>query len=258
MPVFDFSAVSPDPHLYWQITKCSFCQSPMTELASEYDGVSGYDHWAISFFYCSKCGWRIVQKIEDTFDSYSDDSLLYIASSCLANLDLNDVQTPIQEIKRYLCAKYSDRYNVHPRLFEEVVASVFRGSGYTATVTNYSGDDGIDVFLEKGRERIGVQVKRYKNSISVEQIRSLAGALLLNDVTKGIFVTTSNFQRGVEDTVHRYSKRGYIIELYDGNRFLDALQISIKSERPDYKDQDFQFLLNNLQYSGVHSVPYGN
>jgi restriction system protein len=54
-------------------------------------------------------------------------------------------------------------------MFEETVASVFRSLGYDATVTAYSGDGGIDVILHKGEERIGVQVKRYRNSISVEQ-----------------------------------------------------------------------------------------
>lgn len=42
----------------------------------------------------------------------------------------------------------------------------------------------------KGNKTIGVQVKRYKNSIRVSQIREFAGALIENDMTKGIFITT--------------------------------------------------------------------
>jgi restriction system protein len=69
--------------------------------------------------------------------------------------------------------------------------------GYDAVATSYSGDYGIDAVLKRsdGLE-IGVQVKRYRSSIVVEQIRSFFGALVLGGYTRGIFVTTSKFQRG--------------------------------------------------------------
>ena len=91
------------------------------------------------------------------------------------NLNLSDLTLPIQEVRDFLTANFESRFTVHPRLFEETVASVFRDLGYEVIVTGYSTDDGIDVILERGGETIGVQVKRWKNSIKVGQIRELVG-----------------------------------------------------------------------------------
>jgi restriction system protein len=106
------------------------------------------------------------------------------AAGCLRQLDVSYGEAPIQEVRDFLIGRYNERFKVHPRTFEEVVASVFKDLGYDTMATNYSGDDGIDVFMTKGTEIVGVQVKRYKGAIGVEQIRELAGALLLNDLTK--------------------------------------------------------------------------
>ena len=99
-------------------------------------------------------------------------------------------------------AKSNARFTIQPRLFEETVASVFRTLGYRAVVTSYSGDDGIDVILENDSGTfLGVQVKRYQDRIKVSQIRELLGALVINGMTRGIFITTSDFQSGAPRSV---------------------------------------------------------
>ncbi len=144
----------------------------------------------------------------------------------LKKLDLDDISLPLDDVSQYLLAKYEDRFSMHPRLFEEIVASAFRDAGYYARTTEYQNDGGIDVVLDgKGNKTIGVQVKRYKNSIKVSQIREFAGALIENDMTKGIFVTTSKFQGGAYQSISNFKERGIGIELMDSDRFYDALQI---------------------------------
>ncbi|QOZ06889.1 restriction endonuclease [Bradyrhizobium sp. CCBAU 51765] len=137
-------------------------------------------------------------------------------------------------------------------MFEETVASVFRSLGYEATVTAYSGDDGVDVILQKGKERIGVQVKRHRNSISVEQIRSLAGAMIVNDVTKGIFVTTSKFERGSARTIDRLRVRGYPIELIDAPRFFDMLKLTQIDAPESFEQVDIQRCLSSMKTIDEH------
>jgi len=173
---------------------------------------------------CPTCGWwKISREVGDLIDEFVE---YYGAVATLHDLDLIDLSTPIEEVKQYLVAKYESRYDMHPRLFEETVASVFRGLGYRAKVTAYSGDGGIDIILEgQDSNEIGVQVKRYRNSISVEQIRSLVGALMLERYTKGIFVTTSKFQSGASGVAKRAALRGIQIELIDAEKFFDALKI---------------------------------
>ena len=160
-------------------------------------------------------------------------------------MDLNDITIPMNEVRTYLTAKYSERYKVNPRKFEEVVADVFKDHGYKVKVTNYSGDDGIDAFLYDQKGEIGVQVKRYKNSIAVEQIRSLAGAMVLRGITRGVFVTTSAFQSGAKKTVERFRREGLSIQLYDSARFFDSLKIA-QIRKFDLNDH-YDLLINNLK-----------
>jgi len=82
---------------------------------------------------------------------------------------------------------------------------------------------------------IGVQVKRTKHNISVEQIRAFTGALVLGGYTKGIFVTTSSFASGVRRTAELAKFRATPIELMDSKRFYDALKLV---QRPFYRNKE--------------------
>jgi restriction endonuclease Mrr len=75
---------------------------------------------------------------------------------------------------------------------------------------------------------VGVQVKRYgaHRKIEAEQIRSFAGALLLDGKTRGVFVTTSDFRKGACQAAARYATIGYPIELMNASGFLEALGIA--------------------------------
>ncbi|MCI0553880.1 MAG: restriction endonuclease [Anaerolineae bacterium] len=154
----------------------------------------------------------------------------------LRNFDFTDLSTPFDEVSRYLIARYEARFNVHPRIFENVVASVFRNIGYETEVTAYQNDGGIDVVLRSSNnERTAIQVKRYRNRIGVEQIRGFTGALFINGITKGIFLTTSSFSRGSKTAAEQSSVRGIPIELLDAQRFYNALGIA---QRPAYESYD--------------------
>ena len=111
-----------------------------------------------------------------------------------------------------------ERFLLNPKVFEDIVGSIFADHGFTVRVTSYSGDDGIDVILLDGQDNaeVGVQVKRYRGKIEAEQIRSLAGALALSEMPKGVFVTTSTFTRGAKLTADRFLELGVPIELVDG------------------------------------------
>jgi restriction endonuclease len=222
------------------VADCMFCSGDLTLLHRDEGtrkvpryGLShgpGWERWAEVVRRCRRCGWwcRKHTTYSEVIDHQYTAASARVsgAAGCLKKLDLSYGDTPVQEIRDYLAGRYQERFDVHPRVFEEVVASVFKDLGYDTIVTNYSGDDGIDVFMAKGGATIGVQVKRYKNGISVGQIRELAGALLLNDVETGMFVTTSHFQSGADNTVSRYAMRGMPIELVDADRFYSALEIA--------------------------------
>jgi len=180
--------------------------------------------------YCTTCGWwRLVKDVCVWAETWQIWDIFFGCSGVLKNLQVDDLNTPIDEIANYLTARYNSRFSVHPRLFEAVVGSVCKAMGYQVHVTGYTNDGGIDVVLENSSMgSIGIQVKRYKNKIRVEQIRAFAGALLLSGHKRGIFVTTSDFQPGAYLAAGRYSIQTIPIELINAERFYDALKLTQK------------------------------
>jgi restriction system protein len=147
---------------------------------------------------CPVCGWWKFYKVADSWGDLEleEHDRVDFRFGVLKVLDLADISLPINQVRSYLVARYDARFSVHPHVFEEVVASVFRDQGYRVRITSYSGDDGIDVILDDAHNgTIGIQVKRYREKIKVSQIREFTGALVIGGHTRGIFVTTSDFQR---------------------------------------------------------------
>jgi restriction system protein len=209
---------------------CIYCQASMFRIPAEKFEV-GSKTLFVQLSICQLCGWWSVYRIHQS--EYPRTAGIIESHSgtigCLKELDLSDVSTPLDQVRQYLLAKSESIFDTHPKLFEDVVCSIFKDCGYRARVTAYSGDDGIDVILDSpSGETIGVQVKRYKKErrIEAEQIRSLAGALLVGGHTKGIFVTTSTFRRGARKMANKLSSIGYPMKLIDAERFLNALGIA--------------------------------
>jgi restriction system protein len=176
---------------------------------------------------CKGCGWWAISTAE-VCDAVNYDTVVHSTAGMLRGLEIADISTPLTEARQFLAAKYDSRFDLHPRLMEEIVASVFHDHGYDSMVTAYSNDGGIDaVLIDPSGISVGVQVKRYKNRINVEQIRAFLGALVLGGYTKGIFVSTSSFTRPAMDAAGLSRQAAATqIELVDSNKFLEALKIA--------------------------------
>lgn len=213
---------------------------------------------------CSACGWwKLERQVEGKFGSSHPFASrnrnwhrrCYGAAGALRSLDLADISVPVEEIRAYLTAKYGDRFDVHPRVFEEVVGGVMASLGYQARVTSYSNDGGIDVILDgPDSSTIGVQVKRWRQKIKVEQIRAFIGALILAGHTKGFFVTTSSFQSGANRIALESAERAVPVELIDSARFYDALKLSQVSQ---FDSASFGRELDTLAaFETLHLISY--
>lgn len=177
---------------------------------------------------CDQCGWWVVT--ESISREYMEDSEIHYGKvvGTLKELDVRDLNEPIEELQRYLFANYEKRLMLHPRRYEEVVASVFRGVGYRVRLTSYSADGGIDIHVLNGigNSVSGIQVKRYRGKIEASQIREFGGALVLNGLTRGVHVTTSAYTRGAVTTADGLRERGLAIELVDSRKFYDKMRIA--------------------------------
>lgn len=122
---------------------------------------------------------------------------------------------------------------LHPTAFEkfslELIRSiaVARGGKVEIFHNGQVGDGGVDGVIEaqktfgKGKERVFVQCKRYdKTSIGRPELQAFAGAMLTEDITMGIFITTSYFSKQAIQYVDELDNKGKSIELFDGERII--------------------------------------
>jgi restriction system protein len=183
---------------------------------------------------CPACGWWIAEDRAVLAAMHWQHWAVTLASApVLEELALDDICLPLQHVRRYLMRKFDARTLMHPRLFELTVASVFGDLGYRAYATAYSNDGGIDVVLESASgARIGVQVKRRKDGVEVEQIRAFLGALLLGGYTHGVYVSASSFSLGARKAARRSTQTVMPMELVDAGRFFDMLGYAQLKHRP--------------------------
>jgi restriction system protein len=93
-----------------------------------------------------------------------------------------------------------------PYYFEKVILLLLKKMGYGEFVeTPKSGDGGIDGIInqdELGLDKIYIQAKRYTdNKVREKDIRNFIGAMS-GDTTKGVFVTTSDFDAAAIKKAH--------------------------------------------------------
>ncbi len=137
----------------------------------------------------------------------------------LASLDNSDL-TPKENL--YLSftnirkSVYEDIINTiltkSPVAFEKLVVLLLQKMGYggevenSGLVTKVSNDGGIDGIIKEdilGLGRIHLQAKRYQRNITIgrEDLQKFVGALAVAQSNKGVFITTSDYSKGVREYV---------------------------------------------------------
>lgn len=114
--------------------------------------------------------------------------------------------------------------NIDPYYFEKVILKLLKKMGYGDFIeTSKSGDGGIDGIINEdklGLDKIYIQAKRYgENKVREKDIRNFIGAMS-GDTNKGVFVTTSNFDKGAYQKAH---DAHHTIILIDGNKLVDLM-----------------------------------
>ncbi len=106
------------------------------------------------------------------------------------------------------------------REFEELCAEVYRRKGYAVDETARGADGGVDLVLQKARERVFVQCKHYaQRRVGVRPIRELFGVMSAEGATAGIFVSLGSYTSAATQFA-----RGKKLQLVDGPHLLKLLQ----------------------------------
>lgn len=137
---------------------------------------------------------------------------------------------------------------IDPYYFEKVILILLKKMGYGDFVeTTKSADGGIDGIINEdklGLDKIYIQAKRFsENKVREKDIRNFIGAMS-GDTNKGVFVTTSLFDKGAEEKAKNAHHK---IILIDGNKIVDLMHeynvgVQIKAiYEIKHLDEDFFF-----------------
>ena len=141
------------------------------------------------------------------------------------------IQSAFNELRETLVAELLTQLGkVDPFRFEQVVLDLLVAMGYggsrkeAAAVTQKGSDEGIDGVINEDRlglDVIYVQAKRWKGNIGRQEIQGFVGALAGKKASKGIFITTSEFNSNAKEYAEGLHQKVILI----GGRRLAELMI---------------------------------
>lgn len=135
------------------------------------------------------------------------------------------IDTGFSEIESQVKIELLERLkNIDPYYFEKVILLLLKKMGYGDFIeTSKSGDGGIDGIINEdklGLDKIFIQAKRYgNNKVREKDIRNFIGAMS-GDTNKGVFVTTSDFDKGAYQKAH---DAHHSIILIDGTKLVNLM-----------------------------------
>ena len=86
------------------------------------------------------------------------------------------------------------------------------------TLGKGSHDKGADLILERGWEKIVVQLKQWKDNVGFSSIQEAHTAITLCNATRAMVICTSSFTKPVKEEAEKLH-----VELWDGKRLLEEL-----------------------------------
>ena len=132
---------------------------------------------------------------EDLFNN--EDDILDLPKIEIMSID--------DHIKAYFKKHPEKLYQLSPRKFEELVASIMRDLGFEVELTQATRDGGRDIiaYIRNGLTNFlaHVECKRYspENKVSVDIIRSVVGVHNMRNANKSIIVTTGFYTKDARE-----------------------------------------------------------
>jgi restriction system protein len=155
------------------------------------------------------------------------------------------IEVSFEKIKRKVYNDILDTIiSKTPREFEKLVVMLLQKMGYggeihdSGLVTKQSNDEGIDGIIKEdvlGFGRIYIQAKRYSrdNKIGREDLNKFVGALAVAQSNKGVFITTSSFNKNATEYASKLNN-GTTLVLIDGEqlaRYMYDYSLGMQTEQ---------------------------
>jgi|SRR5690606_2979953 len=179
-----------------------------------------------------------LQEDSNLFEFYSEEKAKGISkeTKIQSSTPQDLIDKGFNEIEAQTKAELLDKLKtIDPYYFEKVILILLKKMGYGDFITTpKSGDGGIDGIINEdklGLDKIYIQAKRFdSNKVREKDIRNFIGAMS-GDTSKGVFVTTSNFDKGA---IEKAKFAHHNIILVDGDKLVSLMHeynvgIQIKS-----------------------------
>jgi HJR/Mrr/RecB family endonuclease len=109
---------------------------------------------------------------------------------------------------------------------EHLVGKLFESKGYAVTVTQPTGDFGVDVWAKKPDDKIAIQVKHQESDVGYDTIAKTVGATLAKTNHILIVSTKSGFTKQAMAYQMDHSD---FLQLWNGKKFNEELQEHLSS-----------------------------
>lgn len=173
--------------------------------------------------------WPSITWIVDLLPSSPYDAInainSYYSAHCLFLTDhrADGISDAISLIEaKYISHKLPIRQillDIPSRDFELLTAYLYNQKGYKIRITPRTRDGGYDVLAIKDNQReyekLHIECKRYTEKVGVQIIRGILGTLNVENATKGVIITTSDFTK----TAYDEAKKSCRLELININEF---------------------------------------
>lgn len=136
-------------------------------------------------------------------------ALELLVSQCAFPLEkakesLNEARHRYQDLLRQLQSRRNKLLSTEWRLlrgipFEEFLKEVFEELGYQVTTTKTSGDQGVDLILEKDGKCIAIQAKGYAESVGNSSVQQAHAGMVYYGCNGCAVVTNSSFTSAATD-----------------------------------------------------------
>jgi len=127
-----------------------------------------------------------------------------------------------------------------PTFFEHLVVDLLVKMGYggsfadSAKVTQLSNDEGIDgiIYEDKlGLDKIYIQAKRWTNQVGRPTIQQFAGALVGQNATKGVFITTSSYSKEAKLYVEGLHQKIVLIDGQELAKYMIEYNVGVSTKK---------------------------
>lgn len=196
-------------------------------LASENEG-QNYDFVdaKVSFESENEATEKITSQMNKIARTRKVESNLY--ESTLFNKESSIIVSDIDDAVKAYFKKYPEKmYEINPRKFEELIASILRDFGFETELTKATRDGGRDIIARIENSVTSyltyIECKRYApdNKIGVELIRNVSGVYYLDKPAKSIIVTTSFFTEDAKEAAKKIENQ---LDLKDFNDIKKLLE----------------------------------